>query len=146
MPAGAWEQGFLSALLSFIRATLIFSHWTLLGDNVQRANPSLAALAHDIKKIGDEKNYRRLAFTREAAAALENWHINPPRSPRPSPPHQLFLPPHHPLVEAQHDRGDGSLRRRGDRGPRCSMCAGLVDRGGDLHARCVQGYVIGRRC
>jgi energy-coupling factor transporter ATP-binding protein EcfA2 len=75
MPAGAWEQGFLSRVIIVYSGHTDIQPLDLLGEAIQRTNPLAAALAHDIKKIGDEKNYRRLAFTREAAAALENWHI-----------------------------------------------------------------------
>jgi energy-coupling factor transporter ATP-binding protein EcfA2 len=69
------SKGFLSRVIIVYSGHTDIQPLDLLGDNLQRANPLAAALAHDIKKIGDEKNYRRLAFTREAAAALENWHI-----------------------------------------------------------------------
>jgi hypothetical protein len=74
MPAGAWEQGFLIALLSFILVILIFSLWIYLVITATN-KPSRRRIRPRHQENRRRKNYRRLAFTREAAAALENWHI-----------------------------------------------------------------------
>jgi hypothetical protein len=69
------NKGFLSRVIIVYSGHTDIQPLGFTWEATQRTNPLAAALAHDIKKIGDEKNYRRLAFTREAAAALENWHI-----------------------------------------------------------------------
>jgi hypothetical protein len=76
MPAGAWEQGFLSRVIIVYSGHTDIQPLDLLGDETQKSNPLAAALAHDIRKIGSEDNYRRLQFTRGAADTIEHWHIN----------------------------------------------------------------------
>lgn len=75
LPAGAWDQGFLS------RTILIYSG----GDGPQPLNltetnkPGESKLQQDLiadlKGIGDDEFYGKMIFAEDAAEAIEAWHI-----------------------------------------------------------------------
>lgn len=69
LPEGAWDQGFLS------RTMLIYSGAEAPGDLFFEADANTELqrnLVHDLKDIG--RMYGKMAFTEEAAQAINSWH------------------------------------------------------------------------
>lgn len=83
MPAGAWDQGFLSRIILVYSGDLDPTELDLLDEHEDEHRALREALARDMKAIGERVG--RLKFTRPAAQAIETWNKNG-RQPAPSHP------------------------------------------------------------
>lgn len=84
MPAGAWEQGFLSRTIIVYSEILDIVGLDLMEENKSRDEKLESALKSDIKVIGDRVG--RLQFAKEAAEVVETWNLtrrdHEPKHPR----------------------------------------------------------------
>ena len=71
MPAGAWEQGFLSRVIIIYSDVVDAVSFDLLDEGLGKNEKLVRTLAQDMKKISERAG--RLPFTREAAVTIENW-------------------------------------------------------------------------
>lgn len=74
LPAGAWEQGFLSRTIIIQDAGVDIAPLNLLEENKPRDAELEKALKNDIKLIGERVG--RLMFERDAAEMLEAWNMS----------------------------------------------------------------------